>query len=90
MCRMSPCYYTNHMNEWGFWVGDIILYTTLTPQIKGKSQCINVISHGVRYRKYRTLRCADILLVHCYNALMQEMKLPLFYIGARMRYQLWI
>ena len=43
------------------------------------------IAHlSVRYRKYRTLKCADISLVHCYNALMQEMKLPLFYIGAQM------
>ena len=37
------------------------------------------IAHvSVRYRKYRTLGCADISLVHCYNALMQEMKLPLY------------
>ena len=41
-------------------------------------------------RKYHTLRCTDILLVYCYNALMQEMKLPLFYIGAQMRYRLCV
>ena len=55
-------------------------YTTLTPQIKGKGQCIKLLS-------YRTHRCADTWLVHCYNALMQ---LPLFYIGAQMRYRLWV
>ena len=36
---------------------------------------------------------AHLVLVHsknCYNALMQEMKLPLFYIGSQMRYRLWV
>ena len=54
-------------------LSDKFINTTLTPQITGKSQCINFISHwlwNVRYKIYRTLSLisASQKLLQCFDA----------------------